>query len=739
MKAILRVLVLLMPANVCWHFSACYAQHRGIPTEWQLVFRAPAVSGYEQSLSNQIRNRLREFSPKTDSLGNVYVVFGSGAPHRLIVTPIDEPGYIVSDITQQGYLRVQRVPQISPNAVFDTLSFAQPVTIQTRDGRLVNGVFAGLSKALQFDRKDRPAMNHPNELYIDIGARNVEEVQKAGVDLFDPVVLERNWFSIGKSGEAGPAVGDRFGAYALVQILEQLKESSLKGTTTIAFITQQWMGGRGLARILAETGPDELLYVGRLNRKSVSKGASNELRSESGVLIGTSGVQGGGKPSLADQFQVIAAKEHIPISIVASNELGIQNFGRVASIPERRVELGVPTSWAATPSEFVSEKDVARLSRLIGAYLEIPKPLVEALDEGPVVHRNYRRPEALVDTEGVSGHEEEVREVVLGRLILALRKMAYTDAAGNLILHFGNGKKEENAPRILFLAHMDEIGYEVRNIEEDGRLQVDTIGESYDQYFMGHLVLVHKKEGRPVGGVLELPKGWDRREFQWPSDTGSTSESRHVFVGTYSKEETEKLGIAIGDIVTTPKKYHRLLGTRVSASSLDDRVGCAALITAANALGPDFSGRDVTFVWSVEREVESKGATKFAEQAAENNQRPDFVFAIDAFFSFDSPLESKRNTNVELGKGFVVRALDDSNVVPPEYLERVIALAKKENIPLQYGVSFGDNEGAVFLRYGSIDVPLGWPLLYSHSAAEEVDTQDFNALAKIIETIARKW
>src|SRR5579864_4921431 len=93
----------------------------------------PALAGYEQELTGLIREQLKALAPKTDNVGNVYVTVGSGAPHRLFVTPIDEPGYIVSGITQDGFLRVQRLPQAPPSAVFDLLHAAQPVWVITRD------------------------------------------------------------------------------------------------------------------------------------------------------------------------------------------------------------------------------------------------------------------------------------------------------------------------------------------------------------------------------------------------------------------------------------------------------------------------------------------------------------------------------------------------------------------------------------------------------------------------------
>jgi len=76
-----------------------------------------AVSGHEERLGAAIRERVKELGPKTDNLGNVYVTMGSGAPHKLIAVAMDEPGYVVSGITEEGYLRVQRLPQAAVTPV----------------------------------------------------------------------------------------------------------------------------------------------------------------------------------------------------------------------------------------------------------------------------------------------------------------------------------------------------------------------------------------------------------------------------------------------------------------------------------------------------------------------------------------------------------------------------------------------------------------------------------------------
>jgi putative aminopeptidase FrvX len=134
-----------------------------------------------------------------------------------------------------------------------------------------------------------------------------------------------------------------------------------------------------------------------------------------------------------------------------------------------------------------------------------------------------------------------------------------------------------------------------------------------------------------------------------------------------------------------------------------------------------------------------KGAAAAAVHLFEDGKAPDFVFAIDTFVSNDSPLELKRFGNAELGKGFVVRAVDNSNVIPLQDVDRVVKLARENKIPVQYGVTGGGNDGAVFTRFGSVDVAMGWPLRYSHSPAEVIDTRDMDALGRIVAAIAKSW
>lgn len=726
------------------------AAGKGVPgnllSDMQQLVQTPAVPGYEQELSRAMAQRLGAYSPKLDGLGDVVITLGSGSPNRLLVAPLDEPGYVVSDITAQGYLRLQRLPQFGALPLFNELYSAQPVKLRSTQGRWIDGVIAGPSVHLQPGRKQPPDLDDIENMYVDIGAATAAEARSSGADVLSPLAIDRTLYQMGFGKWTAPAVGDRFGAAALVEVLRGLDAQKLRGRLTVAFVTQQWTGARGLQRLLDEVKPEELIYVGRLTRGPASPGppgmgkevAEPALRPGSGVLLGQAQEQEGSP--LAAELTQLARHNHIPLAADYSAPLLPRGYLPQPPLPARWAHLGVATAWPTTPGEFLDAHDVGELVALLETYLQgeaapvnIPAP--SALPEPALPPRPAAAPSPqmilthLVETYGVSDHEMPVREAV-ARLLPAWAK-PQTDDHGNLILHWSG-----QGPRIVVVAHQDEIGYEVHSILADGRLELEDKGGGLPPFFLGHAALVHTATGiRP--GVLELPNGWEQPQFHWPPE--SRNATYRMDVGAANPQQVAELGIKAGDFVTIPKKYRRLLGTRANARSFDDRVGCTALVSAAWALGPHISGRDVTFVWSTGEELGLVGAAAVAKSMAVGGHPPVYVFAVDTFVSSDSPLESTRFGDAKVGQGFVVRAVDNSNIVPGKLVDKLIALARAQGIPAQYGVTGGGNDGAAFVRYGSTDVALGWPLRYSHSPGEVVDTRDVDALARIVAAVARQW
>ena len=326
----------------------------------------------------------------------------------------------------------------------------------------------------------------------------------------------------------------------------------------------------------------------------------------------------------------------------------------------------------------------------------------------------------LVEVHGPSGMEDPVRDAV--RRALPSWARPEVDSAGNLVLSLGRGE-----PVVVFVAHLDEVGFAVRSVREDGLLEVEPLGGLFPSLWEGRPALVHIG-GDAVPGVFQ-PRAAD-------APPGRQPPALRVDVGTGSRSATEALGIRPGHTVTSPKEYVRLAGPRATGRSFDDRVGSAAQILAVRRIDPARLRHTVVFIWSTREEIGLEGARAAARTLG---TRPARVHAVDTFVSADSPLEPRQFGFAALGGGLVARALDNSSVTPAPLLDSLVALARARRIPLQVGTTNGGNDGSVFGEYGVPDVPLAWPLRYSHSPVEVLDLRDVVGLAELVRAVAVDW
>jgi putative aminopeptidase FrvX len=700
----------------------------------------PAVPGRELALSRWIAAQLRSQSPKIDDLGNVIVAIGSGAPYRLLVAPIDEPGFVVSRIAEDGYLQLQRLPQAGMLPLFQELTTGQPLLVGNKNGKWSYAAMAGLSVHLQPGRHHPPDMNDIENLYADLGAAGSQQVTSAGIEVLAPVALDRQLHQLGYGRMTSTAIGDRFGAAVLMQLARELASKPANGTTALAFVTQSWSGARGLQRLLNETHPDELIFLGRF-APTATAAAPAAAPGDSGVLLAMGAPDAPNNP-LFDDLRSLAGKAGLKLTTQVAAPLIPRSYQPSPKLPEKTVHLSVPIWWPVTPAETINSSDMDQLARLLRAHLtgDAGQPAtIPDLPSRPGSHRASaaaRQPstqqilQTLIETYGVSDHERAVA-VAIQSLLPPWAKPTL-DKSGNLILDWGDPSK---APDLVVVAHQDEIGYEVKTILPDGRLDLEDKGGGLLPFFEGHPIVFHTPNGER-SAVLELPPDWQKPDFKFPGDRNP---KLTAYLGAGDPEEVAKLGIKVGDYATVLKKYRPLLGQRATARSFDDRVGCTALIAAAWALGRDLNGRRVAFVWSTGEELGLLGAGAYARELAAQNKSPRYVFAIDTFVSSDSPIESRRFGDGILGDGFVIRAVDNSNITPLKDVQHLRHLAAAQKIPTQYGVTGGGNDGSAFVQFGTVDVPLGWPLRYSHSPAEVIDLRDIDSLARAVTAIARDW
>lgn len=329
--------------------------------------------------------------------------------------------------------------------------------------------------------------------------------------------------------------------------------------------------------------------------------------------------------------------------------------------------------------------------------------------------------ERLIETYGVSGHEDAVRDLI--RSELPAWAKPEIDTAGNLWVRAGKG----GAP-VVIVAHMDEIGYEITAIQDDGTLDVAPKGGMFFSLWEGRPALIHT----PAGAVpaIFLPRdsaaAGTRRPVRPP----------RVDPGAGSRAAAEAMGIQVGQVITSPKEFTRLAGTRATGRSFDDRVGCAALLIALRRLDVARLRHEVIFVFSVREEVGLEGARAVANALGVTPAR---VHAIDTFVSSDTPLDPQQYGLAPIGKGPVVRALDNSAVASPAQVDSLVTLVRLAGYPIQTGATSGGNDGSTFLPYGVPDIAVGWPLRYAHSPAEVIDLKDVVGLSEVVRLIAERW
>ena len=236
------------------------------------LVRVPSVTGHEQPIVDLIVTQLKQqgFNPQIDRMSNVTVTLGAGKPHRLLIANLDEPGFIVSGITEDGYLRMQRIGTVKPHAYFDQYFEGQRLAIRTSNGTIVTGVLAIPSTHLArgTNRTERPF--DLTDAYVDVGVKSAAEVNELGIRILDPIAIEKGMTNLAHDHVSGPFLSDRAGAAILMSILTTMPKNRINGTVTFGFTTQEHFGRKGLDRMTVLFDPDEVYVLEPLNSPQIT-------------------------------------------------------------------------------------------------------------------------------------------------------------------------------------------------------------------------------------------------------------------------------------------------------------------------------------------------------------------------------------------------------------------------------------------------------------------------------------
>jgi len=687
------------------------------------LVETPGVSGDEAAVRDVIAAALPAWArPRVDSIGNLIVTIGSGRPHVLLVTNIDEDGFIVSRVGDDGYLRLHRYTSGIQHRLFEQYHYSQPVVIRTGRGELVPGVVASTSQHLGGPQVLARSIRTIDDLWVDTGSSGQAETLPLGIQVLDAVSLRDRMQPLAHARTAGVATQGRANAFALVELLARREKTpEVAGTLTVAWTTQGVYRGRGLARLAREIEPDRVVLLDRVTLSSdqTPRGSVGELGGGPLVRKGDTAAE------------AAAARAGVKVQVAA---LPAGNL----PWPAAKVSaVALPVLFAQTPVEVVDPRDVQSLVRLLEEHAGLPATATMSAESIPAAGTEPARPtpgrpvgapplftvlSTLIETHGVSPHEAAVAGVV--RRWLPAWAKPVVDEKGNVVVSFGQGGKS-----LVFVAHMDEVGYQIAALREDGTATVRRRGGVMDAIYEARPVAVHTAQGT-VQAVMAPRLNYAKATEAFPA-----AEDVFLYFGTDSTAETAALGIAAGDTLTVRKTFTRLAGQRATGRSMDDRVGDAALIAALWRIDPARTSNRVTFAWVVGEEVGLVGSAFVAGQVP-----ADYAFAVDTSPTSDSPVDSPRLAYLKMGAGAaVIRGIDGSSMAPKALVSGLASFARTRGIPTVLGANGGGTDAASFVPLGVATAGLSWPGRYSHSPVEVVDARDVEALVRMIVAVAEAF
>ncbi|WP_028514643.1 M42 family metallopeptidase [Ruminococcus flavefaciens] len=326
---------------------------------------------------------------------------------------------------------------------------------------------------------------------------------------------------------------------------------------------------------------------------------------------------------------------------------------------------------------------------------------------------------SLSEISGTSGSESKAAQLALGML-----REYCPDAEiinGNVTGKFGTHR--EGLPSLLLDAHIDQIGFAVTYITDDGFIKVGNIGGIDRRLLPAQPVVVHGS--RDIKGVIcSVPP-------HLTSGSSEVLEMDDVAIDTgLTKEELEKL-VSLGDSVTFDVTCRDLIGSRITGGALDDRCGVASILYALELLKGSDLAYNVTVLFSTQEEVGERGAKIGAFEID-----PDIALAVDVSFAY--AIGEEESKCGYLGKGPMIGI---SPSLSREISDELINTAKSADIPYQIEVMSGltgtNADRFSVNRCGAKACTVSIPLRNMHTPVEVIDITDAEQTAKLLAAYIR--
>ena len=334
--------------------------------------------------------------------------------------------------------------------------------------------------------------------------------------------------------------------------------------------------------------------------------------------------------------------------------------------------------------------------------------------------------ETLLNTPSPSGYETRGQRVWLD-YVAQFADETFSDAYGNAVAVLNKGGK----PRLMLAGHADEIAMTVNYIDSDGFIFVRQVGGVDPAIIKAQRVTIHTRNGPVKGVVGNVPPHLLKLEKE-----RKLPEMHDLFIdiGVSSRKEAQKL-VAIGDPVTLNAQFERLRNDLAIARAFDNRIGTFAVAEALRLLAKSRAKlrAEVCAVSNILEEVGLFGARQIAYSL-----KPDAALIVDVTHATDYPTVNKTmHGDVKVGRG---PTLTRGGPNHPVLVERLVQVAKKHDIPLQFEAisnTSGTDTDAIFWTRGGIPSALiSLPNRYMHSPVELVSLKDLDYIPQLMAAFA---
>ncbi|WP_368184674.1 M42 family metallopeptidase [Aestuariibius sp. HNIBRBA575] len=335
----------------------------------------------------------------------------------------------------------------------------------------------------------------------------------------------------------------------------------------------------------------------------------------------------------------------------------------------------------------------------------------------------------LCETPGVPGNEDRVRDLITSQ-IDGLFDEVRVDPMGSLLCKRNADKPD--APRIMLLCHMDEIGFLVSHISKEGYLHLTPVGGFDPRNLFSRRVLVCTDNGdyrgvmNPGGKPIHISSPEDRKKVPAVTD---------FFVDIGMGEKAADL-VQVGDYVVMDEPFMEI-GDKVVSKALDNRIACWLGIEAIKGLGKLGRGAEIHVAFTTQEEVGLRGA-----RTASYAIKPDIGLGIDVTLACDTPGVPEKDYTTTQGKGFGLHVRDGSFIADKELVREFDALAREKDIPFQRTIlATGGQDGAAAQQAAAgaraIGITVG--TRYIHTVTEMIDTTDLYAARDILVAYLSKF